>query len=210
MINFKSKTTKQYLLAIIIVVGVFVIDMITKSVTDGVKDMYVIDNFLVIHSIYNYAAAFSSSWGMSSEVFLVVVTIFCIAMICAMIFFLVWIKNKNLLFVISVSLMITGGLGNLVDRLAFGYVRDFIKIEYFGFELFGSYSFPVFNVADMAVVVGSVLVVIWLIVFYMRDNPDDKKKLVDNIETVSEDESHINDMKENADVAEIESTKDKS
>jgi signal peptidase II len=53
------------------------------------------------------------------------------------------------------ALVIAGALGNLVDRLRFGYVVDFVDWYY------GSYHWPAFNVADSAIVAGAVLLVLF-------------------------------------------------
>lgn len=55
---------------------------------------------------------------------------------------------------VALALVLAGALGNMVDRLRLGYVTDFIHFSS------GSFSFPVFNVADMCVVIGACLLVI--------------------------------------------------
>ena len=69
------------------------------------------------------------------------------------------------LFNISATLIVAGGLGNFIDRLIHGYVVDFIEVLFF--------DFPVFNVADCFVVVGSVLLLIFFLFIY-----DDKTPIV--------------------------------
>ena len=59
---------------------------------------------------------------------------------------------------IALALIVGGALGNLVDRLSFGYVRDFI------FVFYNTNIFPaIFNVADIALVVGVIMVCIYLL-----------------------------------------------
>jgi signal peptidase II len=53
------------------------------------------------------------------------------------------------------SLIISGALGNLVDRFRFGYVVDFIEWYY------KSYSWPVFNIADSCIVLGAALLILF-------------------------------------------------
>ena len=56
---------------------------------------------------------------------------------------------------LPLSLIIGGALGNLIDRLRFGHVTDFVQVYW------GDWSFPAFNVADSAITVGAVLLVLF-------------------------------------------------
>ncbi len=67
------------------------------------------------------------------------------------------------LFHISVVLIVAGGIGNLIDRIVQGYVVDFIETTLF--------SFPLFNLADCFVVIGSVLLLIFYGFIYEDDAP---------------------------------------
>ncbi len=75
-----------------------------------------------------------------------------------------------LLMNISASLIVAGGIGNLIDRIANGYVVDFLY-----FKLI---NFPIFNFADCCVVIGAVLLLVFFFFFY-----DDKPKLTRREET---------------------------
>ncbi len=55
---------------------------------------------------------------------------------------------------ITYSLIIGGLIGNLIDRVVLGYVTDYLEFY------LGSYAFPVFNLADMAIVIGVILLII--------------------------------------------------
>ena len=79
------------------------------------------------------------------------------------------------MFNISATLIVAGGLGNFIDRLIHGYVVDFIQVQFF--------EFPVFNVADCFVVIGSLLLLVFVFFFY-----DEKKPSIPNAE-----ESHADD-----------------
>lgn len=70
--------------------------------------------------------------------------------------------RKHLWFNISATLIVAGGVGNFIDRAIHGYVVDFIEVLFF--------KFPVFNVADCYVVIGSVLLLVFFFFMY-----DDKK-----------------------------------
>jgi signal peptidase II len=117
-----------------------------KLVTD--KGNQVIPNFFYITKIENTGAAWGSLSG--NTVLLSVISI--------LVFFLLLkyvLKEKlNSLRTIYYSMLFAGILGNLIDRLFFGYVTDFLNFYIF------SYDYPVFNIADIFIVLGVFLCLI--------------------------------------------------
>tara|TARA_R110002049_G_scaffold200262_3_gene370914 strand:+ start:908 stop:1375 length:468 start_codon:yes stop_codon:yes gene_type:complete len=70
---------------------------------------------------------------------------------------LIWLRNLKphaKLEAMSIALILGGALGNLIDRFYYGYVIDFLDVYY------GTYHWPAFNIADSAIVIGAVLLVI--------------------------------------------------
>ena len=68
---------------------------------------------------------------------------------------IVWLLRRHQqqkLFCLALALILGGALGNLMDRIAYGYVMDFLDFHW------GSYHFPAFNVADSAITCGAALV----------------------------------------------------
>jgi len=72
-------------------------------------------------------------------------------------------KNEHWTLNLSLCLIISGGLGNLIDRVVFGFVTD----------IFDFRVFPVFNVADIGVCVGAGFLILYTLVFYGRTNNTD-------------------------------------
>jgi signal peptidase II len=114
----------------------------------------VIDGFWNWTLVHNYGAAFSflsdaggwQRWFFSG---LAVVISVALAVVLAR------TPRSDWRTALPFALVIAGALGNLVDRLRFGYVVDFVDWYY------GSYHWPAFNVADSAIVVGAVLLVLF-------------------------------------------------
>jgi signal peptidase II len=68
----------------------------------------------------------------------------------------VWLKNLSAqakLEAVSISLILGGAIGNVIDRFYFGYVIDFLDVYV------GSYHWPAFNIADSAICIGAVLLI---------------------------------------------------
>ncbi len=152
--------------ALIIIVG-FAMDRLTKVwVLDKIvgNPITVIKDFFYLRHLENQGAAFSILQGK---------TIFLVLMVSivslAMLYFL--IKHKHKFLRLSLSLILGGALGNLYDRIfSNGSVVDFLEFH------FGSYVFPTFNVADVLVVVGTILLAIYILFLYKEEKPEAAKQ----------------------------------
>lgn len=129
------------------------IDQITKLiVTTNINlnnSITIINNFFSLTYVKNYGAAWSILSG--NRLLLII-----IALISLFLIYHFFIKNKELktLEIITYGLLIGGIIGNLIDRIIFGYVIDF-----FDFLIF-NYNFPVFNFADIFIVLSAGLIII--------------------------------------------------
>ena len=140
---------RKYILFFAIIIFVLIIDLVTKSIFD-LKIYDFIKGFISIDGFaHNTGAAFSLF--SNATVFLLVLSIICL--IAYLLFEYLTMDNKRgFTYYIATALMVAGTIGNMVDRVAFGYVRDFIKLEFI--------DFPIFNIADCALTVGVVLLAI--------------------------------------------------
>ncbi|MDD3341119.1 MAG: signal peptidase II [Bacilli bacterium] len=112
----------------------------------------IIDGFFHLTHVQNFGAAFSILDG--NRFFFILVALLSLCVI-----YFVFIKNKTLkkLDILTYSLLIGGILGNLIDRIVLGYVIDFFDFT------FGTYAFPVFNIADI-MIVSAVILIIYTII----------------------------------------------
>ena len=135
----------------LVVAGIVVLlDYLTKFILED-KQFTIIKNFLSINYTRNYGAAWSIF--QNQRIFLIIISL--LFLIVLLKYSLRYKNNKknNIAF----GLVIGGLLGNLLDRMIFGYVRDFISLK------FGSYYYPIFNIADIAIVVGVIIIIIAII-----------------------------------------------
>jgi signal peptidase II len=95
-----------------------------------------------------YIGNTGSAFGLlANQVFLLI--IISIAALLFILLFLRYLSPASTLSIVSIGLVMGGAVGNLIDRLSFGYVTDFIYIR-----LWGNFYWPAFNIADTAIVVG--------------------------------------------------------
>lgn len=141
----------------IVFISIIIIDQITKYWAVSLKNnppIVLIDNFLQLNYTENSGAAFGMLQG-KQAFFIIVTSIILIIIIYTL------KKNNNLNNISKLTLiLISGGaVGNLIDRIRLHYVIDFIDVT------FGKlYDFPIFNVADSFVVIGT-FILIYLIGF---------------------------------------------
>ena len=144
------KTWFKYLLISLLAITFIATDIITKIIFEG-KNIVLINNFLTIFSTHNYGAGLGLLSGKTT--LLIILTILFLIMF---ILYDIFCKNKHILYSISFSLILGGAIGNLIDRIMLGYVRDFI---YVNISIMPYY----FNFADAFLTIGVILFIIELI-----------------------------------------------
>ena len=148
-------------------VGALVLDLVTKSIAatsliDG-------ESITAIPALFNfkYVQNFGAAWSMFSgnTVFLLITTI--VFVVCLGVFYAY--ENKNgALFQVGIGLVFAGAFGNLIDRIFLGYVRDFIQFDFWQ-------SFPIFNVADICLCVGVVILIVYYIIKFVKERKNARK-----------------------------------
>ncbi len=152
-----KKQTLLYIIFFAISVVIIAIDQITKAFLYG-QSYSVWGDFLWVESSFNTGAAFSILSG-AIWLFVCISIISCVIMI----YFICSSKwGLSVFSKISLSVVLGGAIGNLIDRIVLGGVRDFIYLK--------SINFAIFNVADMAVTVGGVMLVVGIIIDLIKTN----------------------------------------
>ena len=172
MVLFKKKTPKEYIIySAIIFVGIF-IDQLTKFLTVKYMDLYdsipLIKNFLHITYTTNDGAAFGMMDSPDQRwIFLAVSSI----AIFAFMVYLYLGHADNMLYGVSISMVVSGGIGNMIDRLGFGfYVNpDTGMGEVIDFIDFCGIWNAIFNGADSFVCVGAGMLMLALIVDLVKE-----------------------------------------
>ena len=190
--KFIKNITKETWIKIIIYVSIvifgFLLDRISKAIVveklelNVLKQVTLIPNFLYFAYVENTGGA----WSILSNATWLLAIFSTVAVIG--ISYYMFKKQINLNYFICGALIVAGGLGNLYDRVIYGAVVDFIETYPLG------YSFPIFNVADIFVVIGS----FYMIIYMFYEEHKEKKKSQEKILTEEELENrNENDGRDN-------------
>ena len=133
---------------LVILVDFFSKYMVSKLMTVN-ETINLIDNFFRITYVKNTGAAFSM---FSNNTILVI--IISVVVIGFLLFYIYKNKGNNKLENVSYAFILGGAISNLIDRLVYGYVIDFLDFEIL------SYNAPIFNLADTFIVIGVILFLI--------------------------------------------------
>lgn len=161
---------KNYIKIIIFIICLIIIDQISKLLVVNLlelnKSVSIINNFFRVLYIKNTGAAFGFLGG--NIYLLIFITL---ALIC---YLLTELKENinNKTYIITISLIIGGAIGNLIDRLFRGYVVDFISFIIFNKEM------AIFNIADIFISIGVILYIFILLKDGIKDGKNSSNKRI--------------------------------
>lgn len=184
-VRFGKKAWEYIKLAkieLIVLVAALVVDLVSKAIVAGSmyegQTVVLIPKFFNFTFIYNELAAFGGAFGLDKLIGVAATRVIFIILTFAAVgifsYFMYRARGKSKLQRVALALIISGALGNLVDRLFIGKVRDFMEIVFFGCDvpLLGT-SFAIFNVADMALVVGVILFLVYYLFLHKEPKEED-------------------------------------
>lgn len=149
---------------IILGICIILLDQITKAILIG-KNTTVIPNVLNFTYTENTGVAFGI--GSNNLLFIIIVNIIVLGMIIK------FIKEReeqvNFSILISLILILSGGIGNLIDRIVRGYVIDFIDVNLF--------NFPNFNIADISISIGIISLIFILCNSILKEKKAEEEKI---------------------------------
>lgn len=156
----------SFVLAGVVAALFLVADQLTKYIVMTNMELYqkvdFIDGFMNFTYIHNNGGA----WGMLGGYTWLLVAVTALIMV-GLIVALIKIGRNSRLFFWAGCLILSGGIGNMIDRIfRDGNVVDFLRVEFI--------DFPIFNVADCAVVIGAGLLILYFIVDTVKESKQKK------------------------------------
>lgn len=153
-----TATRRKIVLFALILIAIVTLDLVTKAIVQRTFDLNdqidVLGSFLRLTYIHNPGAAFGIYLGPSSRGIFLVLSASALVVLTVMYWYT---PAGDRLRLAAIALICAGALGNLVDRIRSPHgVIDFVDVG------LGDWRWPVFNVADMAVTVGAIILALSL------------------------------------------------
>lgn len=153
---------KKKIISIVIGIAIIVLDQLTKMALIN-KNITLIPNFMKFTYTKNTGAAFGI--GSNNIIMVIIVNVIILGFIIK--FLKDNSKKVDFPIIISLVLILSGAIGNLIDRLFRGFVIDFIDINVL--------NFPNFNIADIAIVLGIFVLIIVITKSIIMENKEEKE-----------------------------------
>jgi signal peptidase II len=161
LIRARGKADIVFLFLIIFVIVVFADRILKIAVIENFSlgsSYPVLENILHITPVHNKGIAFGLFGNVNNSVFICMVFL----ILLLMLFFIIYRRPRNSLLLSGVSLVASGAMGNIIDRIIYGHVFDFIDLR----------VWPVFNTADSAITIGAGLIMVCM--FRQKSKAHDK------------------------------------
>lgn len=152
---------------------IIILDQLVKIYVDKTMHLYqsieVLENFFHITYIRNKGAAFGILSGANESLripFFLTVSAIAIAVI---IYTIYTYREESQVFPVSMALILGGAIGNMIDRVRFGEVIDFVDVHWY------EHHWPAFNVADSAITIGVALLIINMLFEHKKVEAEEEK-----------------------------------
>ncbi len=148
----------KYLLLTVVACGVTIIDQLSKYAVQHMltlnNPIEIIPGFFYITYIFNPGAAFGLFSNLSETARMFILIGISLIAFAILLYMYISIREKDNLVLVSIALIIGGALGNLIDRIRFRMVVDFLDFS------LGGFHWPAFNIADAAITAGTIILVV--------------------------------------------------
>ena len=159
-------------------------DLFLKFMLDG-KRMPILKNIVSVYSRHNTGGA----WSILSNATWLLIVISAIFLVGLIVFhFLLKKDKKSYVYALGMGLLIGGAICNFADRIRLGHVRDFIKLEFI--------DFPIFNIADMGITAGVVLLCVHFLILLPKKEKKLKEESLNGVQSENNNENSEESLKE--------------
>jgi len=160
----------------LVIVLVVALDQLTKHLT--VAFLKPIGTFPIFEDVLHltYVENTGASFGILKDHRWVFMTVSTVAILAILVLLIAWRDRLSPMGGFSLAMIVGGGIGNMIDRIAYGFVVDMID--------FRLINFAVFNVADSFIVIGTILLAVYVLFLDSRESgksgKDDEKASADS------------------------------